>query len=381
VPLQESMQVISVDDHLLEPKNVWIDRLPSKWQERGPHVVSTDEGDAWVWEDRKYLMPRNLAVVGQASEDWGNQPLRFAEIRPGCYDPVARLADMDEDGVYAQLCFPTWPRFAGTRFLEKGDRELALLCVKAWNDFVFDEWCAAAPDRYIPMIILPLWDIFLSVAELERCADRGARAISFPESPTSLGLPSFHSGEWDRVLAAATAAQLPLCMHFGTSGVDPVTAPDSPYLVRVSLFGTTSMAAATDLVFSPVFTKFPDLKVAMSEGGIGWIPYLMEKVETVWHHHAHYNAYVGRERNPAEVFRKHIYGCFIEDDFGIEARDKIGIENIMFESDYPHSDSTWPKSRKRLADGLANVPDEEASLISEMNARMLFRFPRRVTTS
>src|SRR5690606_27142737 len=133
--------------------------------------------------------------------EYGVEPTRYEDMLPGCYDPRARVLDMDIDGVQAGLSFPSFPRFAGTVFLEGEDKELALLCVKAWNDHMLDEWCAAAPDRLIPIVILPLWSVDESVAEIERTAAKGAKAISFPENPVPLGLPSFHTDHWDPVLS------------------------------------------------------------------------------------------------------------------------------------------------------------------------------------
>jgi predicted TIM-barrel fold metal-dependent hydrolase len=178
---------------------------------------------------------------------------------------------MDLDGVQAALCFPQFPKFAGTLFRESDDMELARLCSAAWNDFVLDEWCATAPDRFIPLVILPFWDIDAAVAEIHRTAAKGARAISFPENMVTLDQPSFHTDHWDRIFSAAEDVDLPLCMHFGTSGKVPNTAPDAPMAVMISLMACNSMYAIADLVFSPVFHRHPKLKIAFSEGGIGWI--------------------------------------------------------------------------------------------------------------
>jgi predicted TIM-barrel fold metal-dependent hydrolase len=295
-------------------------------------------------------------------------------MRPGCYDPKERVKDMDIDGVWAQLCFPSLPKFAGTFFLNSRDRELARLCIEAYNDFMIDEWCGYAPDRFIPMTILPLWDADACVAEVSRTAAKGARAISFPENPVPLGLPSWYTEHWDGVFAAAQEADLPLCMHFGTSGQVPMTAPEAPFAVGTTLMGTNSMAATADLIFSPVFYRFPGLKIALSEGGIGWVPYLLERADHVWERHRFYDN-VNKDVRPSELFRKHIWGCFIDDEFGLASREAIGVDKIMWEGDYPHADSDWPNTGKRAAELLAEVPDGEAHRIVELNARELFNFP------
>ena len=254
------------------------------------------------------------------------------------------------------------------------DKELATLCVQAWNDFIIDEWCAGAPGRMIPMVLVPFWDVEASVREVERTAAKGAKAISFTESPHNIGLPSFHTDHWDPLLAAAQDADLPLCMHFGTGGV-PATAADAPFAVAIALFGMNSEFTTVDLLLSPVFHKFPRLRVALSEGGIGWIPYVLERTDYTWDRHRWYTG-VNTDVRPSDLFRDHIFGCFIADEAGIDFRDKIGVTNIMFEGDYPHSDSNFPHSRKKLSEVLADVPEAEARAIAEDNARRVFNFPR-----
>ncbi|HVX18834.1 MAG TPA: amidohydrolase family protein [Acidimicrobiales bacterium] len=373
--LRDDVQVVSVDDHVVEHPNVWVDRLASRYQEAGPRIKELDGGaQVWLFEDK--MMP-NIglnAVAGKDPKDFGLDPVRFDEMLPGCYEPNARLADMDLDGVHVQLCFPTFPGFAGGTFFGAADKDLALACVQAWNDFMIDEWCGAAPDRFIPMVILPFWDVEASVAEVQRTAAKGAKAITFSEAPHRLGLPSFHSDHWDPLFAAAQDADLPLCMHFGSGGA-PEVAPDANFAVAIALFGMNSQFTTVDLLLSPVFHKFPRLRVALSEGGIGWMPYVVERLDWVWERHRWYTG-VNVDVRPSDLFRDHIFGCFIVDHAGVAARHAIGVDNLMFEGDYPHSDSNFPVSRKNLEEVMRDVPDDEAQAIAETNARRVFNFPR-----
>lgn len=373
--LPADVQIVSVDDHVIEHPRVWLDRLPAKHREAGPQIVEVDGKQLWRLEGR--LLP-NIglnAVAGKDPKDFGLEPVRYDEMLPGCFDIARRLEDMDTDGVHAQMCFPSFPGFAGSTFLAMEDKDLATLCVRAWNDFILDEWCAAAPGRMIPMVLVPLWDVAAAVAEVERTAANGAKAISFTESPHNIGLPSFHTDHWDPLLAAAQDAGMPLCMHFGTGGA-PSTAPDAPFAVAIALFGMNSEFTTVDLLLSPVFHKFSRLRVALSEGGIGWIPYVLERTDYTWERHRWYTG-VNTEVRPSDLFREHVFGCFIADEAGIEARDRIGVGNIMFEGDYPHSDSNFPHTRKKLEAVLQHVPDDEARLIAEGNARRVFDFPRQ----
>ena len=391
MPLQDEMHLVSVDDHLIEPPHVWSDRLPKKYTESGPTLIESGHdgvlrdhvfnavikpgSQVWRYEGRIYPQIGLNAVAGKPRDQIGVDPIRYEEMLPGCYDPVERVKDMDLDGVEVQMPFPSLPRFAGTLFHDSEDKELALLCSQAWNDYLLDEWCAVAPHRFIPLVILPFWDVAASVREIERTAAKGARAISFPENMVALGYPSFHSDHWDPIFSAAVEAQMPLCMHFGTSGKVPDTAPDAPHAVMISLMGCNSMFAVTDLLFSPVFHKFPDLKVAFSEGGIGWIPYLLERMDSTWERHRFYQN-INQDCRPSELFQRNVWGCFITDEFGVANRHAIGVDKLLWESDYPHSDSNWPHSRKIVSEMFHDVPDEDVHRMVELNARELFRFPR-----
>jgi predicted TIM-barrel fold metal-dependent hydrolase len=371
-------QIVSVDDHVIEHPRVWLDRLPDKYASVAPRIgVAEDGNTTWIYEGQVAGNFALNAVAGKDPKDFGLEPRDYYDMLPGCHDVSERIKDMDREGVWAQMCFPNMGGFAGSTFAKSKDMKLAVECVRAYNDFIVDEWCAFAPGRQIPLIMTPYWDVDATVAEIERMAGKGAKSITFPELPDRIGLPSWHSEHWDPVLAAAADAGLPLSLHFGTGGV-PLASPEamsSNFTVGISLFGLNSMSTAAELLLSPVFHKFPKLKVALSEGGIGWIPYMLERIDYVWERHRWYND-VNRQVRPSELFVDHVFGCFISDNAGLESRHLIGVDNIMFESDYPHSDSQWPHTRKLLADSLIDVPDDEARKMVELNARKLYSFPR-----
>ncbi|KSZ56090.1 amidohydrolase [Rhodococcus pyridinivorans KG-16] len=390
MPLEDHMQLVSVDDHLIEHPNVWQDRLPQKYLESGPRIIEatgteTDQygfgqsvsagSQIWTLEGKVYAQLGLNAVAGKPREEIGTDPVRFDEMIPGCYDPKARVADMELDGVQAAILFPSFPRFAGTLFGTLNDRGLALACAQAWNDYVIEEWVTPYPDRFVSMIILPHWDVQQSIAELDRLADHNIRAVSFPENPAKLGHPSFHSDHWDPLWTVLQEREIVVCLHFGTSGQVTLTADDAPMAVMSSLMGTNSMAAMSDLLFSSVFHKFPNLKVSLSEGGVGWIPWLLERSDQVWERHRYYQN-INQEMRPSEIFRRNIWGCFIVDQYGVDNRHRIGVDRLTWECDYPHSDSFWPNSRKVVSEMFHDVPSDEVEKIVETNARTLFRFPR-----
>jgi predicted TIM-barrel fold metal-dependent hydrolase len=372
--LPNDAKVISVDDHVIEHPRVWLDRVPARYADAVPRIVKLPDGnDTWLYEGRQSGNFALNAVAGKHPREFGMDPRSYDDMLPGCHNIADRIKDMDTEGVWAQLCFPNFGGFAGSTFFAAKDKELAKLCVSAYNDFILDEWCAYAPQRQIPLVMVPFWDVEASVKEIERTAAKGARSVTFIEAPHKLGLPSYHTDHWDPILRSCEEAQLPLSMHFGSGGMPKGLAPDGDMFISIALFGLNSMITTVDLLFSDVFYKFPGLKVALSEGGIGWMPYILERTDYSWGRHKYW-CDINADKVPSELFREHIYGCFIADQSGIEQRHRIGVDNILFESDYPHSDCNWPHTRKLLADALADVPDDEARKIAELNARALYHF-------
>ncbi len=387
--------MISVDDHVLEPPHVWQSRASAKWRDRAPKLVSDKSGERWVYDGRDVPTSGLSAVVGKDSDDFSPEPMSYAEMRPGCYDAVARTADMDVDGVIASLCFPSFPRFCGQIFYEAPDKELALECVRVYNDWMIEDWCGSAPGRFIPMVIMPLWDPALAVKELERTAAMGARAVAFSENPAPLGLPTIHdpSRYWDPVLKAAADNELVVCMHVGSSSQLPRISPNAPVLANMSWGSVRTAGAMLEWLFSGKFQQIPELKIALSEGSIGWIPYFLQRAEQVLDTQKYW-AGRGVEFDPAggtkgmgtapgvdlneinirEDYRKHVFGCFIDDAAGIGLLDMVGEDNIMIETDYPHSDSTWPGSLKLAKQRLGHLPAETQYKIMRGNAEKLFCF-------
>jgi predicted TIM-barrel fold metal-dependent hydrolase len=369
--------IISVDDHLHEPPDTFSSRLPARLAERGPRVVDGGErGDVWVFDGAEYPIHPLTASVGRPVERWGD-PVRYTDMKPTCWDPVARLADMDVDGVVASLCFPSFAGFSGTPFVREAtqDPELALLCVRAYNDFVCTEWAAAAPGRYIPLVLLPLWDRPEAAREIERTAAMGARAIAFSENPVRQGLPSIHDTArgWDPVFRAAEEAGMPLCMHIGSSSHIPKTAPDAPRMIDFAITPLNATYALTDWLLSGHFERFPGLVTCYSEGGIGWIPWVVERCDYTWERH---RGWVDSpvSRPPSTFVADHVMGCLIDDRFGGQNIEAIGVRNVMVETDYPHPDGTWPNSAEQLLKSIGHLDDEAKELVCRGNAERVFRF-------
>jgi hypothetical protein len=273
---------ISVDDHLIEPAGLWQDRLPARWKDTGPRIVRDGSSEFWACEDRQIVTAGLNAVAGKKREEFSPEPISYEDMRPGCYQPAARVADMNQGHVLASMLFPSFPRYCGQVFHEAKDRGLGLLCVQAWNDFILDELSDAYPGRFIPQMLIPLWDPTAAAAEVERTAARGAKSIAFSENATKLGLPSIHTKHWDPLWRACEDAKFVVNMHVGSSSNLIRTSEDMPTLAFMAYSAAANQAGTLmDWLFSGVFVRFPGLKIALSEGSIGWIPYFLERAEQV----------------------------------------------------------------------------------------------------
>jgi predicted TIM-barrel fold metal-dependent hydrolase len=390
--------IISVDDHLVEPPDLWQRWLPQRFTDRGPKVIragfdlklvkgaavermtsSGPEVDWWVYGDVCKTLPMVSHWAGRTREELARVPLRFDEMRPGYYEPEARLADMDLNHTERSMCFPNvLPRFCGQTFLEHDDHELGLACVQAYNDFVVDEWCGDSGGRLIPLCIVPLWDPVLAAAEVRRNAVRGARAITFSELPPNLGLPSIHSPDryWDPLFEACNETSTVICMHIGSGSKMMRTSDDAPVGVGITLTSVNAMMSLSDWLLSGVLIRFPRLKIAYSESQIGWMPFMLERIDNVF---VKSRSWAGLDSAltelPSSQVPGRVFGCFFEDDFGVFARHSIGIDQITFEVDYPHQDTTWPMTVEYLQKAVVDLPPDDVYKIVRGNALRMLDLP------
>ncbi len=287
-------------------------------------------------------------------------------------DPVARLGAMDADGVAVHTLFPHAIGFAGERLRRVGDLQLWARCVRVYNDFILTEYCSAAPTRLAGVGVLPLGDPRAAVEEVEHVAVLGGRGVSFPHNPVHLGLPSLYEDAWDPVFAALEECGLPLFVHIGT-GTPLTTGPSAPFEVTLTLAILDALTAMTDLAFSPALRQHPRLTVVLLEAGIGWIPFLDERLDYFWQRQG---GTAAGGQPPSRRLRRQVLAGFVDDADGIRHLDAVGAHRVLWMSDFPHPDSFWPHSRQHLAQLLETVPDDQAAAIAEGNARALLRLPR-----
>jgi predicted TIM-barrel fold metal-dependent hydrolase len=372
----EDLILISVDDHVVEPPTMFDAHLPARWKEHAPRLITKDDGsDVWLYEGQELPNIGLNAVSGRPPEEYGIDPTAFSEMRPGCFDIARRVDDMNANGVLGSMCFPSFPQFCGQLFARTQDKEMGLAMLMAYNDWHIDEWCGTYPGRFIPLALPVLWDPELAAAEVRRVAAKGCHAVTFSENPEKLGYPSFHNAHWDPFFAACEETGTVLCLHIGSSSQLVITSVEAPINVMITLQPMNIVQAAADLLWCRVLTEFPNLRIALSEGGIGWIPYFLERVDYVYQHH---QVWTGQDLPmlPSELFRERFVTCFIDDAFGLEARAHLNPDMITWECDYPHSDSTWPHSPEMLSKALqaAAVPDDEVRKITHENAMRIFSF-------
>jgi predicted TIM-barrel fold metal-dependent hydrolase len=371
----EDMILVSVDDHVVEPPEMFEQHVPARFKDRAPRVVRLPSGaDVWKFEGQPIPNIGLNAVAGRPPEEYGVEPTSFDQLRPGCYDVDARIGDMNANGVLASMCFPSFPSFCGALFLRCQDKELSRVMLQAYNDWHIDEWCGSHPGRFIPLSLPPIWDPKLMADEVRRVARKGCFAVSFCENPEKIGLPSLHNEHWDPFWQACCDEGTIVCIHIGSAAGMVFTSMDSPVNVMITVSPMSIFSCAADLLWSRMTRRYPKLRFALSEGGIGWIPYFLERVDYVYQQHKAWTRQDYGNKLPSEVFRERFVTCFIDDPVGVAERHRVGIDTITWECDYPHSDSTWPKAPEALfSRHFQGVPEAEVHKITHQNALRTFR--------
>lgn len=371
----DDMILISVDDHVIEPADLFQGHVPAKYADRAPRLIRKEDGsDVWTFEGHEVPNMALNAVAGRPREEYNFEPTSFNDVRKGTYDIHERVRDMDVNGVWASMCFPSMTGFCGQLFMRGTDMDLGLRCLQAYNDWHIADWAGAYPNRFIPMAVMPGWDGEAMAAEVHRVAALGCRSVTFSENPAKLGLPSLHSDHWDPFWQACSEEGTIVNLHIGSSSSMIVTAADAPVDIALSLSPVNSIITLTDLLFSRVLKQYPDLTIALSEGGVGWIPWLLDRCDYVYKNH---RAWTGQDfggKRPSDVFAERFIACFVDDPTGVELLHRFNIDNLVWECDYPHSDSTWPSSPEAVHSHIGSLTVEQINKITHLNAMKHYHF-------
>lgn len=394
-------RIISVDDHVMEPPDLWTSQAPASIKDKVPHLERSaerytwkhgratkttvkakpgEECDVWAYEDYKFPLYEALAAAGTNVAEIDNGPVTYDAMRDGVKFQSARLADMSANHVEAAACFPnTLPRFCGQTFAERTDRELALWCLQAYNNWVVDDWSGgAAHGRLIPVTVAPLWDIDLAVREVYRCAEKGSHALSFSENPTFLGLPSVYTGYWDPMFQACADTETTLCIHVGSSSHVHSTSEDAPFILGSTMAYVASMGSLMDFIFSGLLDRIPGLKVMWSEGQAGWLPYLIEQADKFWAHRGDNQFGSSLPNPPSSYLPGRVYLCIYDDDTALREREIIGMDQLCYETDYPHADGSFPHTYNDVVEMVskAGLTEDETYKFVRGNAIKAFGLSR-----
>ncbi len=375
--------VIDSDTHITEPPDVWTSRLPAKYREQAPRIVNDPTWNWDVWQigsSRAAITVGHTAVAGWP-EPFPAAPRRFEDVPKAARDARARLDYMDSIGVWAAALYPNVGGFGNEAFLKLGDPELMLACVRAYNDFLID-WIAPDPRRFIPILATPFWDPKASAEEIARSAKRGHKGVLFTGEPQAFGQPSLADPHWDPLWAAAQDADLPVSFHIGSGSL---TGEFTPQAIKTYGLAAVNAKVAVglflengkqlvDLLCSGVLPRFPKLKVVSVESGIGFIPFILEALDyafeysKVWRHRREF------AQRPSDYFHQQVFGCYFFEELAPQRLlDRIGVDNVLFETDYPHPVCLYGNVREKIDAGLAGQADAVRRKLLFENAAKLYR--------
>jgi predicted TIM-barrel fold metal-dependent hydrolase len=368
--------VISADDHMFEATTAF-DTVPAKYRDQAPQWVEVDGRPAWKIGDKHHFLTGMDGAANRPISEWRSMKMRLEDYRPGVYDTQARVLDMDLNGIWASLCFPsiTWG-FAGTTFARMPDKEVGYASLQAYNDWVVEGWAGSQPDRLIPCQLTYLADPELAAKEIYRNAERGVHAVSFSENPSVLGYPSVHTDHWDPFLKACEETETAINLHLGSGGKISCPSPDTPDPAQIALFPVVGIEAVVDWIFSGIPQRYPDIRIVLSEAGISWVPMVIERLHRAnRQREASPKAWERVEMHPVDLLHRNFWFTSIEDPSSFHHLDVINEDHVMVEVDYPHTDSTWPDSQELFRSELEHLPRDTIRKICFENAAKLYHHP------
>ena len=363
-------RIISADSHVNPPKDLWTSRAPAALRERAPRVESTPQGDFWIVDTRITNAFGLDAAAGRKPEEFKPSGLTYKDMRPGSYDPVARLADMDQDGVDAEVLY-----FGGPVTQYATDPELRRFVVQTYNDWML-ELSKAAPSRLVGLAHVPLIDIDEACAELRRVARMGLKGFHVDPFPDERGGKALWDAAYEPFWALVAETRLPMSFHIvgpRNSNVAATFMNPTPGVKEtfIAIAPISICETVSTLIFTGILARHPDLRFVLVECGIGWIPYFLERMDQTFAKHRFWTKSALTEK-PSTYWYRQGHATFIQDMTGVAERHRAGLHNVLWSTDYPHSDSTWPHSREVLAAHFAGVPADERALIAGGNAARLY---------
>ncbi len=367
---------IDVDSHIQEKPDTWTSRMSkAKWGDRIPHIEEHDGKEEWVIDGER---SGYLSICPAVMPDRVSWPDRWDEIPLGVYDAHGRMAYMDMDGIDCQVMYANTTGVSGERFQGR-EPEFEADCVRAYNDALTEEWLAVNPERFVALSVLPHSSMGLSIEEVGRNAKNGHRGLLLFGTPHLRGLPNYSDPYWDPLWTAARDAQMIVSMH--GSGAAPSSMRLDPLPGTEERRHAASLASSgfsiqsqyfANFLFAGVLDRFPDLVFVGAESGIGWLPWLLEACDHAWELGRLWDH--GLPNRPSDVFHRQCYVDFWYEVSALqEYRYVIGVDRIMWETDFPHPTALWPDTQKFLSRAFEGVPEDEQHQILAENPKRVYR--------
>jgi predicted TIM-barrel fold metal-dependent hydrolase len=377
--LLAGIKVIDVDTHVSEWPDLWTSRASAKWKNLVPRMEGEGEAKQWVIGEGEFLAARNAvsAIRKDGHKSYGMEfrEWEIPDVMEACWNTARRVEMMDEQGIHAQIAYPNALGFGGQRAM-KVEPELRLEALRIYNDAMADMQ-AESGNRILPMALLPWWDVDLSVSEMERCAKMGLKGININPNPNEHGMPSLGEPYWNRLWEACIDHGQPVNFHIGasdssTSFLSTGTWPERNENQKLAMGGVLlfigNLTVMGNILMSDMLKNHPDLKIVSVESGAGWIPYLLESL-------GYMSDQAGQSYEPSlkERFRRSVSACvFFEREDLVETIRKVGADNVMFETDFPHPACLYPNGLDYLAEPIAELTSEERFKVFSGNAARIY---------
>jgi predicted TIM-barrel fold metal-dependent hydrolase len=372
----EDLILISLDDHIVEPPTMYDQHLTAEQKQFAPKFITEGRNNYWDFDGERFGNVGLNAVVGRPKSEYGMEPLGLGDMRKGTFQMKERLDDMNVNGVLASMPFPQIVRHDGFMFHKYKNRSHGLTLLKAYNDWHVDEWCGSAPGRWIPCGILPTWDMTATVEELKRLSKKGVHSVTFSDNPANRGLPSPHDEYWDPFWKTCADLDIVISMHHGTGNAAQAASADAPIDAWITCMAMSISLALADMLHLKALHEYPNLKFALIESGVGWIPYVLDRAAFVKQQHGAWTRGTLGGRTPDEIFHDHFLCTFWHQEHGLsnDVITKLTPDTICYEMDYPHSDTQWPFGPEETWKWIGHLPKETVNKMTHLNAMKNFHF-------
>jgi len=371
--------VISVDDHVVEPPDLWTQCVSqATWGDRIPHVLAQADGtERWII-DGQVKTGNSLAATGALSKDRGSEPQTWREVPQGAYDPQARLAAMDSDSIDFSVLYPSAAGVSGEGIGAIKDLELQIECARVYNDWIIDVWAASSP-RFVPQAILPAGSIEAAVAEARRAAGRGHKGVIMPAQPSQINpaVPHLYMPDWDALWTTIQELDIPVCFHAGSAPsvmfeISPAYDTAGARAFDNVRQSAGSAALINGMVLSGILYRFPKLQPVFSASAIDYVPFALEALDHQWERQR-LAENEGFAQRPSEIFHRQCFVTTWKEKVGLRNRNYVGTDRILWESEFPRSASTYPETARMIENNFAEVPAQERELILWRNAARLYK--------